>query len=162
MKEKQENTKRKGSADVETVSQPKQQARPSQRGARVKTQLAQGQNTVDRAELEMGDEPPSRYLVDQGVNTGPGVAAGLTQCESPDLDGPADEIVSAVRLCGSVIELSNRVKERPLKVLLNSGTTSNFISDSKAIVLKLKITSDVDFQDLTLADGSKIWTAGYF
>ena len=109
----------------------------------------------------MGDDPPSWYLVDQGVSTGPGVVAGATQCESPNMDGPADEIVSAVRLHGSVIELSSRVKERPMKVLLDSGATGNFILDAMATALKLKITSDVDFQDLTLANGSKVWTAGY-
>ena len=48
-----------------------------------------------------------------------------------------------------------------MKVLLDSGATGNFISDAMATALKLKITSDVDFQDLTLADGSKVWTAGY-
>ena len=64
LKEKEENTKRKGFADAQTGSEPEQQARPSQRGAGVETQQAQGQNTVDRAELEMGDDPPSRYLVD--------------------------------------------------------------------------------------------------
>ena len=111
---------------------------------------------VDRAELEMGDGPPSQYLVDWGVSTRPRVAAGVTQCESPDLDGPADEIVLAVRLYGSVVELSSRVKEHPVKVLLDSGATGNFISDAMAIALKLKITSDVDFQDLTLADGSQV------
>ena len=57
--------------------------------------------------------------------------------------------------CGSVIELFSRVKERPVKVLLDSGTIGNFVSDAMATALKLKITSDVDFQDLTLADGSK-------
>ena len=103
------------------MSQPKQQARPSQSGAGVETQQAQGQNIVDRVELEMGDDPPSRYLVDQGVSTRPGVAAGATQCKSPNLDGPTDEIVSAIRLCGLVIELSSLVKERPVKVLLDSA-----------------------------------------
>ena len=141
LKEKEENTKRKGFADAQTMSQPEQQARPSQGGAGVKTQQAQGQNMVDRVELEMGDDPPSRYLADQGVSTGPGVVVGATQCESPNLDGPADEIVSAVRLRGSVIELSSRVKERPVKVLLDSGTTGNFISDAMATALKLKLTS---------------------
>ena len=48
-----------------------------------------------------------------------------------------------------------------MKVLLDSGATGNFISDAMATALKLKITSDVDFQDLTLADGSKVWTTGY-
>ena len=109
------------------MSQPEQQARPSQGRAGVETQQAQGQNLVDRVELEMGNDPPSRYLVDQGVSTGPGVAAGATQDRSPEQDGPADEIVSAVRLRGSVIELSSRVKERPVKILLDSGATGNFI-----------------------------------
>ena len=116
---------------------------------------------VDRVELEMGDDPPSWYLVDQGVSIEPGVAAGATQCKSPNLDGLANEIVSAVQLRGSVIELSSRVKERLVKVLLDSGATGNFISDAMAIALKLKITSDVDFQDLMLTDGSKVWTVGY-
>ena len=48
-----------------------------------------------------------------------------------------------------------------MKVLLDSGATGNFISDAMATALKLKITSDVDFQDLTLADGSKVWASGY-
>ena len=57
MKEKEENTKRKGFAEAQTVSHPEQQARPSQGGVGVKIQQAQGQNMVDRAELEMGDDP---------------------------------------------------------------------------------------------------------
>ena len=48
-----------------------------------------------------------------------------------------------------------------MKVLLDSGTSGNSISDAMATALKLKITSNVDFQDLTLAYGSKVWTAGY-
>ena len=143
------------------MSQLEQQARPNQRGFGVETQQAQGQNMVDRAKLEMGDDPLSRYLVDQGVNTGPGVAAGATQFESPNLDGPADEIVLAVRLHKSVIELSSWVKEPPMKVLLDLGVSGNFISYAMATALKLKITSDVDFQDLTLADGSQVSSAGY-
>ena len=42
----------------------------------------------------------------------------------------------------------------PMRVLLDLGSTGNFISDVMAIVVKLKNTLDVDFQDLTLADGS--------
>ena len=86
---------------------------------------------------------------------------GVTQCEIPNLDGPANEIVSAVQLCGSVIELSRRLKERPVKVLLDSVTTGNFISDAMAPTLKLKITSHVGFQDLTLVDWSQVWTIKY-
>ena len=70
-------------------------------------------------------------------------------------------MVLAIRLRRSVIELSSRVKERPVKVLLDLGTTGNFISDAMATVFKLKIISEVDSQDLKLADGSQVWTARY-
>ena len=33
---------------------------------------------LDKAELDMGDDPPSLCLVEQGVSTRPRVAAGLT------------------------------------------------------------------------------------
>ena len=36
-----------------------------------------------------------------------------------------------------MIELSNSVKKRPVKMLLDSGGTSNFISDAMATALKL-------------------------
>ena len=42
-----------------------------------------------------------------------------------------------------------------MNVLLDSRTTANFISDVMANALNLKITSDVDFQDLTLQMGHK-------
>ena len=90
---------------------------------------------VDRVELEMGDHPPSRYLADQGVNIELGVAAGATQCLSPNSDGSTDEMVPIVRLCRSMIEFSNYVKECLVKVLLDSGATRNFISDAMVIVL---------------------------
>ena len=88
--------KRKGFADSLTMSHHGQQARPRHCGADDKMQQAQGQSVVDRAELEMGDDPPSRYLVDQGISIGPKVAARETQCESPNLDWPTDEMVSAI------------------------------------------------------------------
>ena len=90
---------RKGSAVSQTVSQPEQQARPSQWSGWCETRQAQGRDLVDRAEPEMGDGLPSRSLVVQGGNTGPGVAAGESHSESPRQGGPVDEdIVSAVRL----------------------------------------------------------------
>ena len=49
-----------------------------------------------------------------------------------------------------------------MKVLLDLGMTGNYILDAMAIVLKLKIISDVDFQDLTLANGSQVWTAARY
>ena len=60
-----------------------------------------------------------------------------------------------------MIEFSNQVNECLVKVLLDSGATGNFISDAMVIVLNSKITSDLDFQDLTMAHGSQLWTTGY-
>lgn len=116
---------------------------------------------MDKVELEMGDEHPSRYLANQSVNTGPRVAAGETQCKSPDQDGLDGKIVSAAWLCGLVIELSSWVKGHQVKVLLNLGVIGNFISDAMATVLNFKITGDMDFQDLMLPNGSQVWTTGY-
>ena len=87
--------------------------------------------------------------------------AGATQCKLPNMDGPADKIVSTIQLLGLVIEWSSRVKECLVKVLLDLGVTGNFISDAMATALKLKTTSDVDFQGLALANESQLWTGGY-
>ena len=38
-------------------------------------------------------------------------------------------ISSAVRLRGPVLELAGRVKRKPVKVLLDSGSTGNFMSE---------------------------------
>ena len=54
---------RKGSVVSQTVSQPEQQARPSQWSGWCETGQAQGRNLVDRVEPEMGDGLPSRSLV---------------------------------------------------------------------------------------------------
>ena len=160
--EEKENIKRKGSAVSHTVSQLEYQARPSQSGvAGAETRQAHGPEKVDRAVLEMGQGPPSRSLAEQSVSPEPGVAAGESRSKSPSLSGPTDEIVSVVQICGKCIELASRMKGRPMKVLLDSGSTSNFILDRLATILKLKIHSDVDFKDLTLADGSIVWTARY-
>ena len=93
------NQQRKGSVVSHTVSQLAQQARPSQCGAGDKTRQAQDQKLVDRVELEVGNDPPSRSLVVPSSNTGPGVAAGEPYSTRISLSGPADEtIMSAVRL----------------------------------------------------------------
>ena len=97
--EEEENTKTKGSTVSHSVSQLDQQARPSQSGvAGAETRQAQGPETVDRAVPEMGQGPPSRSLAEQSVSPEPGVAAGESRSESPSLSGPADEILSAVRI----------------------------------------------------------------
>ena len=90
---------RKGSAVSQTVFQPEQQVEPRQWSGWCETLQAQGRDLVDRAEPELGDGLPSRSLVVRRGSTGPGVAAGESQSESPHQGGPVDEdIVSVVRL----------------------------------------------------------------
>ena len=160
--EENENQQRKGSAVSHTVSQLAQQARPSQCGAGDETRQAQGRKPVDRVEPEVGNDPPSRSLVVPRGNTGPGVAAGEPQSARPSLSGPADEtIVSAVRLRGCVMELASTVKKRPVKMLIDSGATGNFISDAMVTTFNLQVQSHEDDRDLTLADGTVVQTTGY-
>ena len=56
--------------------------------------------------------------------------------------------MSAIHLQGRVIELSNSVKERLVKMLLDSGATSNFISDAMVTALNLQVQDDEDFREL--------------
>ena len=153
---------RKGSAVSQTVFQPDQQVEPSQEGGWCETRQAQGRDLVDRAEPEMGDGLPSRSLVVQSGSTGPGVAAGESHSESPRQGGLADEdIVSAIRLRGRVLELSSTVQKRPVKMLIDSGATGNFVSDAMVTALKLQVQQDEDDDEVTLADGTVVSTAGY-
>ena len=117
---------------------------------------------MDRAEPEISDGLPSRLLTVQGGSTGTRVAAGESHSKSPRHGGPADkEIVLAVRLRGCVIELSNLVKKRPVKMLRDICATGNFILDAMVTALRLQVHEDEDFHELMLADGSIVPTAGY-
>ena len=60
-----------------------------------------------------------------------------------------------------MIKLSKLVEKRPVKMLLDSGATGNFISDAMAIALKLHVQDDECFHELTLADGIVMPTTGY-
>ena len=60
-----------------------------------------------------------------------------------------------------MIELSNLMKKHPVKMLLDSRATGNFISDAMATALKLQVQDDEDFHELTLADGTIVLTTGF-
>ena len=88
--------------------------------------------------------------------------AGESHSERPHLGGPADEeIVSVVPLQERMIELARLVKNRPVKMLLDSNAIDNFISDTVATALKFQVQEDEGFCELTLADGTVVPTAGY-
>ena len=59
-----------------------------------------------------------------------------------------------------MIELSNSVKKCLVKMLLDSGATSNFISNTMATTLKMQVYEDEDFHELTLDDGIVVLTIG--
>ena len=71
------------------------------------------------------------------------------------------EICSAEILQGPVLELSGKIKRRPLKVLIDSGSTGNFISDQVVASLHLKVVEDGIRQKLILPDKSIIWAGGW-
>ena len=108
----------------------------------------------------MGDGLLSRSLAVQGGSIGPGVAAGESHSESPRQGGPVDEdIVSDVHLRGRVLELSSSVQKRPMKMLVDSGATGNFVLDAMVTALGLLVREEEDFHELTLADGTVVPTA---
>ena len=74
------------------------------------------------------------------------------------LSVPADEeivLVFCLREC--MIELSNSMKHL-VKMLLNSGTTGNYILDAMAAPLKMQVYKDEDFHGLTLANETIVLT----
>ena len=116
-----------------------------------------------RAELAMDNVPPSQIVIASSSNADPGVVTGELPTKNPqwvrsvvDHEG----IGFAVRIWGSVLELSGRVKERPIRVLIDSGATGNFISDELVIALRLRVVPEAHFAELTLADGSIVKAAG--
>ena len=117
---------------------------------------------MDRAKPEMGNSLPSWSLVVQGGNTKSRVAAREPHSESPHEGGlVGEEIVSVVRFRGYMIELSNVMKKHPVKMLLDSRATRNFISDAMATALKLQVQEDEELYELMLADGIVVTTIGY-
>ena len=120
-----------------------------------------------RTEPEMGNnDPPSRPMPTEGCSIGPRVAAGEPRARNPrDMDtrsaADGDGISSAVRIRGSVLELAGKVKGRPVKVLIDSGATGNFISDHIVTALDLAVMPEAQHEELTLADGSVVKAAGF-
>ena len=60
-----------------------------------------------------------------------------------------------------MIALFNSMKKRPVKVLLDLGTTGNFISDAMATVLKMQFHKEEDFHESTPTDKIVVLTIGY-
>ena len=70
-------------------------------------------------------------------------------------------ISSVVRIWGTVIALAGRVRGRRLRVLIDSGSTGNYLSARCQTALDLKVKPKEDFERLMLADGSEVHAQGY-
>ena len=77
----------------------------------------------------------------------------------PESDGGG--ISSVVRIQGTVIALAGRVRGRRLRVLIDSGSTGNYLSARCQTALELEVKPEEDFERLTLADGSEVHAQGY-
>ena len=65
------------------------------------------------------------------------------------------EVSSTERIPSQTIELLGMIHRRPIRVLLDSGSTGNYISDHVAQSFNLIVKSEEGTEQLTLADGSK-------
>ena len=71
------------------------------------------------------------------------------------------EICSAEILQEPVLELSGKIKRRPLKVPIDSRSTGSFISNHVVVSLYLKVVENGNRQKLILPDKSIIWAGGW-
>ena len=71
------------------------------------------------------------------------------------------EVSSTERVSSQTIELSGIIHRRPIRVLLDSGSTGNYINDQVARSFNLIVRVEEGTKQLTLADGSKVQAQGY-
>ena len=118
--------------------------------------IAPDPEAVARGIPRMEKDQPSWQSTRGGVDLPEGSSG-----ESPARWAASDEEVSAaVRILGRVLELAGRVQKYPTRVLLDSGSTGNFISTQFVAAAGLTIQPDSDWEEVTLADGSRLRTEG--
>ena len=66
-----------------------------------------------------------------------------------------------VGIRATVVVLPMRSRASRLRVLVDSGSTSNYISARCQIALELVVKFGSDFERLTLVDGTQIHAQGY-
>ena len=60
-----------------------------------------------------------------------------------------------------MLELHAKIKRRPLRCLIDSGATGNFISDQVVAAHKLPVGDDGSKVPLKMADGSEVQAGGW-
>ena len=66
-----------------------------------------------------------------------------------------------VRIQGTVIALAGRVRGQRLRVLIDSGLTSNYLSARCHTALDLEVKPEEGFERLMMADGSEVHAQCY-
>ena len=81
--------------------------------------------------------------------------------------GMAVEVVESVWSMDSssktprrTLELARQIGKRPIRMLIDSGTTGNYVSAQECAARKIKIEKEKNGKELTMADGSKVKTIG--
>ena len=82
--------------------------------------------------------------------------------------GMAIEVVESVWSMDSssktpkrTLELARRIGKRPVCMLIDSGTTRNYVSAQECAARKIKIEKEKNGKELTMADGSKVKTISH-
>ena len=111
-------------------------------------------------EVDVGFPLQTTAGTTQAVDLRDSTEGTITRPIGPVEANPA-EISSTERISSQTIELSGRIHRRPIRVLLDSGSTGNYISDKIAQDFNLIINAEEGSEQLTLADGSKVQAQGY-
>ena len=111
-------------------------------------------------EVDVGFPLQSTAASKQAVSLGDSTEGTITRPIGP-VEAIPTEISSTERISSHTIELSGRIHRRPIRVLLDSGSTGNYISDKIAHSFNLIVSAEEGSEQLTLADGSKVQAQGY-
>ena len=110
----------------------------------------------------MGLSQPLWGIIAGKANTSVGPAGG-TPVEKPE--GSADTecgvISSAVGFPAPLLEVSGRIRGRNVKVLIDCGSTGNYISDSLIPALGMEVIPEKDFEWLEMADRRWVKAQGH-
>ena len=107
-------------------------------------------------EVDVGYPLQSATSAQQQVVTLGDSTEGTTIRPIGPVEATPAEVSSTERIPSQTIELSSMIHRRPIRVLLDSGSTGNYISDQVARSFNLIVQSEEGTEQLTLADGSKV------
>ena len=128
--------------------------------------LRQSLNPVDQV-ANVGPEVHVGYPL-QSAEHGKQQALALADSVEGTITRPIGSVEATTAKVGSTktissqtIELSDWIHKRSIRVLLDSGSIGNYISNQEAHSLDLIVQKEEGSKQLSLADGSKVQAKGY-